>query len=244
MTRRTLIVNADDFGYDPAVTAGIVQSMRDGIVSSTTMMVNTPFSDDAAAQAHGLSIGLHFNLARHAPLWRTFPPTLLVGGELSEPRAKELPAEVVANEARAQLDALERLVGRPATHVDVHKHLHLLPNVLAGLCVAAKERKLPVRSINPAMRAALSGNGVRTNPAFIGDAGATAYWTLAQLESELRALPNGVTELMCHPGRTPSHTKSGYSAQREVELATFVHPRARELLVELGIELADFRAVT
>ncbi|MFL5322114.1 MAG: carbohydrate deacetylase [Myxococcaceae bacterium] len=237
---RTLIVNADDFGYDPAVTRGIVQSMRDGIVSSTTMMVNTPFSEDAAAQAHGLSIGLHLNLARHRPLWRAFPAELLVNGELSEPRASELPADVVTHEALAQLDALERLVGRPATHVDVHKHLHRNPNVMAGLIEAAKVRELPVRSINAAMRKTLVDAGVRTNPAFIGDAGATAYWTLEQLRTDLAALGDGVTELMCHPGYRPSHTKSGYAAQREVELATFTHPDARSLVEQLHIQLADF----
>ena len=41
MTRR-LILNADDFGYDPAVSRGIAESMRKGVVSSTTMIVNSP----------------------------------------------------------------------------------------------------------------------------------------------------------------------------------------------------------
>lgn len=244
MTDKLLIVNADDFGYDPAVTRGIVSAMRDGIVSSTTMMVNTPFSEEAAKQAAGLAIGLHLNLARHRPLARGFPESLLAKGELVESRAAELPAEVVAEEARAQLATLERLVGRPATHVDVHKHLHLNPNVLDGLIVVAREQALPVRSINEQMRKRLQSAGVATNPVFIGDAGAEAYWTLAQLEMQLRALRDGVTELMCHPGYAPSHTRSGYSAQREVELATFTHPRARELIRELGITLSDFGVLT
>ena len=39
---------------------------------------------------------------------------------------------------------------------------------------------------------------------------------------------------MCHPGYPPEAVKSGYSAQREVELATFLHPRAREALSRAG----------
>jgi hypothetical protein len=240
---KTLIVNADDLGYDPAVTRGIVQSMREGIVTSATYMVNTPFSAEAAPEARGLSLGLHLNLARHPPLWGGFPPKLLGDGALVESRVSELPADVVAHEVRAQLDMLQRYSGRPATHIDVHKHLHQYPDVLAGLSTVAKERALPVRSIDAQMRAALTAAGVRTNPHFIGDAGGDAYWTLETLERELRALPDGLTELMCHPGYRPEKTKSGYAAQREVELATFIHPRARELIAELGIQLADFTAI-
>ena len=59
-----LILNADDFGYDPAVTRGIAEAMRQGVVSSTTMIVNSPWSEEAAAQAEGLAIGLHLNLVR------------------------------------------------------------------------------------------------------------------------------------------------------------------------------------
>ena len=35
-----LIVNADDFGYTPGVTSGILRAQREGIVTATTLMVN------------------------------------------------------------------------------------------------------------------------------------------------------------------------------------------------------------
>ena len=240
---RALIINADDFGYDPAVTRGIAESMRQGIVNSTTLMVNTPHSEDAAKQAQGLSIGLHFNLARHPPLSPQFPRALLAGGELSEARAEEIPAQAARAEALAQLERLSALLGRPATHVDVHKHLHRHPQVLAGLAAAAKERSLPVRSIDVPMRAYLRGQGVATNDHFIGDAGAESYWTMDQLRAQLTALPKeGVVELMCHPGYAPTTLKSGYSIQREGELATFLNPEAAALVKRLGIRLETFAA--
>lgn len=226
MTAR-LIINADDFGYEPEVTRGIVQAMREGVVSSTTMMVNTPFSEAAAKDAAGLAVGLHLNLARWA--------ALSDGRTLDERAAAALPAAFVTAETLAQLDRLRTLLGREATHVDVHKHLHTHANVLEGVAKAAAARGLPVRSISPAMRAALRGLGVRTNDAFVGDAGAQAYWTLPQLEGDLAALPEGqLVELMCHPGYAPVALQSGYSAQREVELATFTSARARALVAPLG----------
>lgn len=245
MSPRALIINADDLGYDPAVTRGILRSMREGVVSSATFMVNTPYSEAAAREAQGLHIGLHLNVARGEPVWPGFPREFLDQGAFSEPRASTLPTDAVAHEVRAQLQRLASLLGRPATHVDVHKHLHLHPNVLAGLAQVAREQGLPVRSINEPMRRELQAQGVATNAHFIGDAGAEAYWTLERFEAAMAALPaSGVIELMCHPGYTPEAVKSGYSAQREVELSTFVHPKARAALARVGISPTGFGVLT
>lgn len=226
-----LVLNADDFGYDPAVTRGIAESMRRGVVSSTTMIVNSPWSEDAAAQSEGLAIGLHLNLVRFA--------ALSDGRALSDDGA--LTETFVADETRAQLERLRALLGRGATHVDVHKHAHLRPQVLAGLATAAKEAGLAVRSINDAMRAELKARGVKTNDAFLGDAAADAYWTLERFEAQLDLAPrSGLVELMCHPGYANSHVASGYSAQREVELATFTSPRARLALQQRGLTLSSW----
>jgi predicted glycoside hydrolase/deacetylase ChbG (UPF0249 family) len=66
-----------------------------------------------------------------------------------------------------------------------------------------------------------------------------------RLERQLAALPEeGVSELMCHPGYTPEAVKSGYGKQREVELSTFIHPRARLALSHLGVKPTDFRVLT
>jgi predicted glycoside hydrolase/deacetylase ChbG (UPF0249 family) len=245
VSARALIINADDLGYDPAVTRGILRAMREGVVSSATFMVNTPYSKAAAREAQGLSIGLHLNLARGEPVWPGFPRDFLEGGAFSEARAPTLPAEAVEHEARAQLERLARLLGRPATHVDVHKHLHRHPPVLAGLARAARAAGLPVRSIDEPMRRELVAQGVATNAHFIGDAGAEAYWTLERFEAAMGGLPvSGVIELMCHPGYTPEAVKSGYAAQREVELATFLHPRAKEALARAGLMPTGFSVLT
>ena len=45
-----MIVNADDFGLSPAVNRGIVRAHRAGLVSSTTMLVNTEFVDEASGE--------------------------------------------------------------------------------------------------------------------------------------------------------------------------------------------------
>jgi len=234
---RRLILNADDLGYDAAVSRGIVEAMTRGIVSSTTFIVNAPDSEDAARAAGGLAVGLHLNLAR-------FGAVSVPTKQLNEAEAGELTPAFVERETQAQLSRLESLLGRPATHIDVHKHLHRHPMVLEGLARAARARGLPVRSIDADMREALRRAGVRTNDAFFGDAGKDPYWTLERLRAHLDQLPeDGVVELMCHPGYTPQAVKSGYGAQREVELATFLSDGAKALLERRGIAFESWAGV-
>jgi len=240
---RRLIINADDLGYDPAVDRGLLRAMREGVVTSATLMVNTQFSGQAAHDARGLPVGLHLNLARGRPVSHRFPASLLDNGAFSELRASALPAAVVEVEARAQLARAGELLGARPTHLDVHKHLHRFPDVLEGVARAAKAVGLPVRSIDAAMRRKLAAHGVSTPGHFLGEAGAEPYWTLPRLLAAIEALPDGTTELMCHPGETPSEVRSGYSTQREVELRTLLSPEARAALERAGVVLADFRAL-
>ena len=46
-----LVVTADDLGLSPAVTKGILESHRRGIVRSTSLIVTADSSAEAAAQA-------------------------------------------------------------------------------------------------------------------------------------------------------------------------------------------------
>jgi predicted glycoside hydrolase/deacetylase ChbG (UPF0249 family) len=235
-----LIINADDLGYDPEVSRGILEAMDRGIVSSATLMVNTPHSAAAAAvvEGSGRAIGLHFNLARWRPVSADFP-----AAELDEAKVAQVPVEAVARELEAQLQEFETMVGAPATHVDVHKHLHRHANVLEGVLKVVAKRALPLRAIDAAMRESVRRSGVRTTDGFIGDAGAEPYWTAERLREALKSLGDGVTELMCHPGYAPSQVKSGYSRQRETELQTLTSHDARRLLEERAILLATFRGL-
>jgi chitin disaccharide deacetylase len=228
---RRLIINADDLGYDPAVDRGLLRAMRTGLVTSATLMVNTPYSAEAAKAARGLAVGLHLNLSRGRPVSPAWPPSLLGDGAFLETQAPALPQNAVE---------AEQLLGRRPTHLDVHKHLHRHAAVLAGVAHVAQEHSLPVRALDAAMRAALRGWGVATTDFFVGEAGTLAYWTLPRFLFALQALQEGTTELMCHPGEPPSAVVSGYALQRQVELETLTAPEAREALGRAGVVLCDF----
>jgi predicted glycoside hydrolase/deacetylase ChbG (UPF0249 family) len=72
MNPRRLIVNADDYGRTLAVSRGIRQAHRQGIVTSTSVMMNMPNADEdlhlAQLEVPRLGLGVHLTLTAGRPL--------------------------------------------------------------------------------------------------------------------------------------------------------------------------------
>src|SRR5438874_1227353 len=102
-----LIVNGDDFGASAGINRGIVEAHCRGILTSTSLLVDSPWSGDAAERARdlpGLSIGLHIDLPERST-------------------NRSLP-DGVAAELERQFFRFKELVGRPPTHIDSHHNVH------------------------------------------------------------------------------------------------------------------------
>jgi hypothetical protein len=242
---RLLIVNADDFGVTPGVSAGILAAHRHGIVTSTTVLVNGPIPPDqlAAALDSGLGLGLHVNLTLGAPLTRA--PSLTDGGgrfvrDAGHAAARGAAREIEA-EIGAQLERFQALFRRPPTHLDSHHHVGLHPPVREILLRWAARLRVPVRSQNAAARAAARAAGLATPDHFFGESGPGAYWVPARTAAQLARLPSGVSEFMTHPGYCDAELSySRYGRQREAELVG-LGAQARVSAAALGITLCDFR---
>jgi predicted glycoside hydrolase/deacetylase ChbG (UPF0249 family) len=214
---KRLIVNADDLGYDPEIDRGIFEAHRVGIVTSATLMVDTPFSRLALAAAPDtLAIGLHV----------VFPP--------------DLAPELAEGELLAQIERFHALRGAVPTHLDSHRHVHAQPGMLAAFVRTAGRMGIPMRAVDGAMRLFLQENGVPTVDHFLGDARLFPYWTVDRLRPALHSLEKGATELMCHPGHTPSHARTSFGKEREDELLALCDPGVRAILVEEGIALITY----
>jgi predicted glycoside hydrolase/deacetylase ChbG (UPF0249 family) len=212
---KRLIVNADDLGYDPEIDRGILEAHARGIVTSATAMVETPFAA-AALRAAPASLGLGL----HAVI----DPAL--------PRAE------AERELIRQIDRFATLRGAPPTHLDSHKHHHA--RLVAVFATVAASRGLPVRALDRSMREELRRAGVRTSDELAGDADLRPCWTTGRLVAAIAGLGNGTTELMCHPGYAPSHARTSFGAEREIELQALCDARVRDLVQRRGIALISF----
>jgi predicted glycoside hydrolase/deacetylase ChbG (UPF0249 family) len=146
-TRGGLIINADDLGIHPRINAGIVEAFERGILTSTTMLLTTPFLEETVrdvVRASRLPVGLHLSLTLGRALTRPAElPDLADGdGNLTRLSAAALlrlgpPGgrrrgiyDQIHRELDAQLAAARRL-DVPVTHVDTHQHVHMNPHIFA-----------------------------------------------------------------------------------------------------------------
>jgi len=149
MTRR-LIINADDFGLTTGVNRAIAEAHERGIVTSATLMANGAAFADAAervARLPRMSVGCHLVLVDGAPVLRPSDvPSLAPGGTrlrnsladfwLAVVRGR-VAADEIEREAAAQICKVQS-AGISVSHVDAHKHAHLLPQVLRPVLRAAR----------------------------------------------------------------------------------------------------------
>jgi len=250
---RRLIVNADDYGRTEGINRGTIEAHRDGIVTSATVMILERFAAEGIRQAQReaprLSLGLHCVFTGGGPP-ASDPgtlPTLAPGGRFAR-NAEALPELLDAREIRRELDAqialFEAVAGRGPSHLDSHHHSALHPAIEPVFAQVAKERGIPVRASSAPARATLRGSGLRT-PDFFFDGfyahGATAEHLLSILDS----LPEGSSELMCHPGHADADLLAGssYATEREGEILALSDPRVRDRVREGAVQLIRFDAL-
>ena len=264
--RRQLVVNADDFGFTPDVNAGIIDAHRRGILTATTLMANGDAFDDAvrlARETPTLNLGCHLVLVGGR--------SLLTGDPFPVTVAQLLWALVrrrirVYDELAAQVHRIAAAGIRP-THLDTHKHTHLVPPVLEGVALVAHDFDIRwvrrpfdfsmnslgaprlTRLANGAaglMRGrfhrVLTEHGCRTVDHFAGFQ-LTGRLGPAELVALAAALPEGSTELMCHPGYCGNALRGARTRlkqSRERELEALTAPETRQAIERHGIELVNF----
>ncbi len=176
----------------------------------------------------------------------------------------------IAQEIDAQITLLETS-GISLSHLDGHQHVHVFPAVLRAMLGAAQRHHIPwiripsepeptssdfplssslreearlFSGLGQTARSIILESGLHTTDHFRG-LYLKGCLSIQLLESVLRWLPDGLTELMVHPGRVvgnlPETPFSSFSTvEREQELETLLNARLRLILNEMKIILTSF----
>jgi predicted glycoside hydrolase/deacetylase ChbG (UPF0249 family) len=252
LKRYYLTINADDFGFARDVNAGIVEAHLEGVLTSTTLMANGNAFEDAvklALETPTLDVGCHLVLVQGR--------SALTGHPLPESLSQLVPMVITGRlDAYAEFAAqIEKIVGagiRPS-HLDTHKHTHLLPRVFRAVVQLAREYSIPYVRLPVDATLPMSGTirryydrmlnpGVVTTDHFIGFR-LTGSLTEETLAKALLDLPEGQTEFMCHPGRLGdelARAQTRLKASRVKELEALTSPRIREIIATQQIRLGPF----
>ncbi len=248
---RVLILNADDYGRTPEVSRGIRRAHLQGIVTTTTVMINLPtaFSDiqDALTETPSLGLGVHLNLTYGRPTTPSDRVSSLIGEDgffLSRDhllnKLDTIHADHIELEWRAQIELFLQ-AGVTLDHLDSHHHIAALSEktwqIHLDLCqeyrcatrppfpVDISEKEIPliyprkfVEFASSQANAMMERHGIRAADNFFASFfGESA--TLKHALDLLSDLPDGVSELMCHPGFSDDELRStsGYHEIRDLE---------------------------
>ena len=149
--RKLLIVTADDLGLTRRINEAIEKAHREGIVTTASLMVNGRAFESAVGVLNdnsGLDAGLHLNLTEGVPVTAHEQIPSLAGPQgflyhhplelmsaLLRRRVRVADLEV---EVRSQIEKA-LTAGVRISHVDGHKHVHVLPQVFQTVCRIASD---------------------------------------------------------------------------------------------------------
>lgn len=189
-----IIFNADDFGISQGVNAAIEKAHKEGILNSTSLMINQDFAAQAvqkAKQMPNLKVGLHINLTNQRPAADPAQIPLLVDQNghfkngfvklflLSFLHPKALRAQAYI-EIKAQTEKYIK-TGLELHHFDSHRHVHLIPAIFKATKQLAQEYTIKhIRVMNENIF-----NTIRQNKSksYLFDGGIIKYFLLRFLSA-------------------------------------------------------------
>jgi chitin disaccharide deacetylase len=226
---KRLIINSDDYGRTPEISRGIRESHLQGVVTSTTCMMNIPTTAHdvaiAVQETPRLGLGVHLVLTMGKPILpQESVPTIVDenGDQFKyDPFIQNLPhlnINEVKAEWRAQIEAFIRAAGRKPDHLDSHHHSsYFTPELFRGMLELAQEYNCPIRNPiayggdptagMPSIAAPMSEHAPRLMKEFDARSTDTMFVnfydegaTREELLEILSKVENGTAEIMCHPG--------------------------------------------
>lgn len=241
-----LILNADDFGLTKGVSQGIIKAMKEGIITSTTVMMNRPYAKKALLDAKNLgikNIGIHLNLTGGNPILPKNEVLTLVNENGSFNKKldfSKLDFNEVEKEFSSQIEAFYHLRMKP-THLDSHHHIHKDSPIREIVIELARKYDLAVRNIGGDFKSQLNNKRIYTCDYFSCDFYAEGA-TKENLKKILNSYNEGTLEIMTHPGFMDEGLKSisSYQDFREKELEIFLDEELKEYIKKQHIELVGY----
>jgi len=157
-----MIVNADDLAMTPGTNKAIFDGYDRGAITHTSIMANGDYFDEAMAgmaERPDLGLGIHLNLTYGKALIkeRSYCDEegyFNMGYAALLRRRDQLFLDALEKEFEAQIERVlaDKKGGNHLTHLDSHRHIHLIPHIYPIVAQLAEKYQIPrVRLINEDM---------------------------------------------------------------------------------------------
>ena len=237
-----LIINADDFGLSKSISDGIILGIREGYITSTSIMANMTWAEYAIQKAleyNIVCIGLHINLTVGKPILKN--DNLINNNgyfyynkeQIENPK---LTYQDAYNEIMAQVNAISNYSDGKLKidHLDTHHHLMDNPNIKQAIVDISQKLNLPIRKYDNIQNIKC--------PDFLYRNFTINNVSIDSIKQMIEKYKNDnvVVELMTHPGLIDEYTKTVTSyLNREKEL--LVLKESKELGLFEEIDLVSFQ---
>lgn len=237
---KKIILNVDDFGLTKGVNDAVLELSKQGLVKSTTALVNSPyFAEDIKKTVdYDLDVGIHLTIDLfNAEL---FHPSLCDENNLfhkakTHSLNRSLDSDVIYREWKSQIEKFIQVAGFKPTHIDSHHHAHVV-NSDANIAVKrlGEEYNLVIRhNSNNKYTAHCSGDfyGENVNPDLL----MTTMTNLLEVEADY-------LEVMMHPAFVDEELKtiSSYNTARMKEYEAIISKEFKTFIEQNNIEISKF----
>ncbi|MEN3013591.1 MAG: ChbG/HpnK family deacetylase [Endomicrobiia bacterium] len=224
---KKLIVNADDFGFNSKINQGIIYAFKNGVVTSTSLMVTREGFKDAVNLAKDnprLSVGIHIDLDDFFEIDHS-------RGKIVANKINPLPIEEIRKEIKRQIEMLLN-EGIVPDHLSGHHHVHVVDEIFPLIVEILKEYKIPSVRFHKKIlysvekydefKNLLDSNNIIYPPYFIEG------WYWGNIDE-----PYTIAELLTHPGYG--------ELWREYELSSSCDTKLKIYLREKNIQLITYK---
>lgn len=261
---KRVIINGDDYGYTPEKSEGILRAHKEGILTSTTVMVNIVSKlevKELLKHKRRMGIGLHLNITRGKPvsLPEKVPTLLNEKREMFRPQTwtrkvwndfgnlKNM-AEVEL-EFNNQLKEFKEKFDIKPSHLDSHHFITSHKKIFPILLKLAKRNNLPIRlppwiineekyKIEPSLMREAK-NQCRTTDHAVFEFFCAKKNPLEEFKKSLKNIKKGTTEFMFHPSLFSLENKESMFGKIDLDLLT--NKDIKRIIKEEHIELISYK---
>jgi len=248
---KKVIFNADDLGLTKGTNKGIEESIKKGVVRSTTVMVNMPYALEGIKTIKALgidSIGIHLNLTCGKPTLPLSEVSSLVdsNGNFYRRRDQLFP-KMILEQAKRELENQIQIAldwGLKPSHLDSHHHIHMYEGIRDITVELALKYGCALRYCNHETKEIIIKNRIKTTDyftmEFYGDKA-----NFATIKNILLNFEGDTIEFMTHPAVADEelHLLSSYNIGRLDEFRVLTEPEVLNWMAKNEFEIVGYNSL-
>lgn len=236
-----LIVNGDDFGITKGVNRGILEAAKNGILTSTSVMIGRPYANEINEfhqEVPNVGIGIHIEFDKDL---------------MDRCKNKEnFDDREITDSIEEQIAKFKELTSFLPDHMDFHK-VAIRPSkdfvvdeitvFISPIEKISSKYKIPWRGMEEIKRIDTFHGAIydpETHKKSLMDVGRISPKYLIEI---LRNFKDGNYEMMTHPGYADKELVSSYYTEREIEIKTLSDTTVIEEIKRLNIQLVNYSQI-